>query len=234
MTFEKTLKENNKTIDKSYNKFKIEISLSSKLLRKFLFYQMLRTAIRTIAIALIAFPEPFTTVLGILILCLTLVIPRQSSLKRFGNLEELAKRSLQKRGTPAGFRRHFAAGQVVIKHQMKPSPAPEPERMPVKPGTAPAACQYHAWFDNRKVDEKVLHHTLKTSFPQYEARMDAVQKDVWKKSSARPAVEHHKLKLSLYPETGNPAGLPPDNRDMPRQDQPAVRSYGKSCQPLLK
>jgi hypothetical protein len=37
----------------------------------------------------------------------------------------------------------------------------------------PAALQASNWFDNRKVSEKVLHHTLKTSLPQYEADADA-------------------------------------------------------------
>jgi hypothetical protein len=29
------------------------------------------------------------------------------------------------------------------------------------------------WFDNRKIPEKVFHHTLKTSFPQYEPKQPA-------------------------------------------------------------
>ena len=35
------------------------------------------------------------------------------------------------------------------------------------------ALQANNWFDNRKVSEKVLHHTLKTSLPQYQADADA-------------------------------------------------------------
>jgi hypothetical protein len=140
----------------------------------------LKTGLKATAIALIALPEPFTTALGIIILCSTLAAYRKKSLYKFGDPEVLVKRSLQNTET-VGFRRYFGGKQAIVNHVIKLDMSSQPNIPP----------QYHAWFDNHKMSESVLHHTLKTSFPQYEA---APAKAASLKK-AELAVEYHKLKL---------------------------------------
>ena len=52
-----------------------------------------------------------------------------------------------------------------------------------------------SWFDNRKVSEKVLHHTLRTSLPQYEASIMKVKNGDAKSNSAEkgPIIRLHTL-----------------------------------------
>jgi|WetSurMetagenome_2_1015567.scaffolds.fasta_scaffold991612_1 hypothetical protein len=110
--------------------------------------------LRTIAIVMITLPEPVTTIPGILILCLTFAVNRQRSLKNFGNLEDLIKMSMQNEEL-SGFRRYIIAEKPVVHHEIKSD-----------------------WFDNRKIPENIFHHTLRTSFPQYEANCDSMPKHI--------------------------------------------------------
>jgi hypothetical protein len=139
---------------------------------------MLRNWMKTIAVTLIVLPEPFTTLIGILILAVLMAIPRHKSLKKFGDLEVLIKRSIQRQEKARPVFRHYLSQE-----------------------TAANSTQSESWFDNRRVSEQVLHHTLKTSFPQYEARTDLVKNGPvqtdWRDSE--PGVVHHTLKQGLVP-----------------------------------
>src|ERR1039458_8255700 len=110
---------------------------------------MVRNWLKTAALALIVLPEPVTTVFGVLLLAIVLLIPKHTSLKKFGDLEVLIKRSIQRQDK----------ARPVFRHYLQEKPAT-------------ADLKHDSWFDNRSMSEKVLHHTLKTSFPQYEAAAD--------------------------------------------------------------
>lgn len=153
---------------------------------------------RLVALAMIAIPEPVSTVLGLAILGTTLAVSRQKSLNKFGNAETLIKRSLQNSET-AGFRRYFGAEKSVVNHMMKASLPSQPLRNLGISIYNPAIPQYYSWFDNRKVSEPVLHHTLKTSFLQYEAVPGGLQTGNFKTGSEQH-IQHHKLKMNLIPD----------------------------------
>lgn len=59
-----------------------------------------------------------------------------------------------------------------------------------------------SWFDNRKVSETVLHHTLRTSLPQYEADSSGIL--AFKRPSMKklPEVKLHASALSLFTSAG--------------------------------
>jgi hypothetical protein len=138
---------------------------------------MVRKWLKGAGLALILMPEPVTTVFGVLLLAIVLLIPKQSSLKKFGDLEVLIKRSIQRQEKARPNFRHYLQEE-----------------------TATAELKHDSWFDNRTMSEKVLHHTLKTSFPQYEAETDKVNNAVkpdWR--DLEPSVVHHTLKLDLVP-----------------------------------
>jgi hypothetical protein len=141
---------------------------------------MVRKWLKTAALTLIVLPEPVTTVLGILLLAIVLVLPKQASLKKFGDLEALIQRSIQRQEKAGPAYRHYLTEE------------------PAAPNL-----QHESWFDNRSMSEKVLHHTLKTSFPQYEAESDEKQKSATKTDwrDFEPAVVHHTLKLSMVQAT---------------------------------
>jgi hypothetical protein len=208
----------------------------------------IKTWIKTVAIAMIAFPEPITTVLGILILCASFAIFRPKKLSKFGDLEALVKKSLLDM-EPAGFRRYVAARQKIVHHSINlyfpfpdqkapenAGPAVDVSRsitsnklaavaakdksdlagwdLPATPYSmirdeAPgngAESSYHKnpWFDNRQISETVFHHTLRTSFPEYEASQESGAKNNPKEGGLKKAetdVEHHTLKLSPVPDT---------------------------------
>ena len=144
----------------------------------------IKKVLKTVAIALIAMPEPFTTPVGIVMLGLVLAIYHKTSLDRFGDLEGLIKRSLQKT-EPVGFSRYLSSDHVVIHHRAK-----QPVIMP----------QNSSWFDNRTISASTLHHTLRTSFPQYEAAPgsgDMSDVKVAGNKNIKPAIEYHKLKTCL-------------------------------------
>jgi len=154
---------------------------------------MLRNVIRSFAIALIVFPEPVTTALGILILAITFAVTRQKSLRKFGNLEVLVQKSLQNE-QPIGFRRYLAAEQPVIHHTLTQNSSSQSLAVQDKPEINLDSHHYQSWFDNRQISEKVLYHTLKTSFPQYE-RIPENEHQCNGLKKAEPLIVHHKLKL---------------------------------------
>jgi hypothetical protein len=152
----------------------------------------LKNGLRAIAVGLIIFPEPITTAIGIILLSATFALFREKSLSKFGDLEALVRKSLQT-PEPAGFRRYIATRREVVNRLIQPDTPSQPPRAPA---------QYNPWFDNRKVSGPVLHHTLKTSFPQYEARPEFMPGDDLRADlkNAGAAVHYHKLKSSLFPE----------------------------------
>lgn len=156
----------------------------------------LKKGLRAVAIALICLPEPFTTILGLLLLAATFALFRQKSLSKFGDLEALVKKSLRN-PEPAGLRRYFAAKKIVMNHLIQQGWPSQSAGQTEKPAANPAPAGYQAWFDNRMVSGAVLHHTLKTSFPQYEAEASP--------DSYGPEVKYHQLKLSLFPESTGPS-----------------------------
>jgi hypothetical protein len=149
---------------------------------------MLRAGIRMAAIALIVFPEPVTTALGILILCAVAAAPKQDDSHRFGDMESLVRKSIKVHEEPVGFRRYFGAEKEVVYHTRKieqPS-----NHLNAADKSEPATLQTDSSFNNRKVSKTVLHHTLKTSFPQYEMVFEDLSENI-----AQPTpVGHHKLK----------------------------------------
>jgi hypothetical protein len=108
----------------------------------------MKTGMKAVAVALIAFPEPITTALGILILSASFTLHHRKDLGKFGDPEVLIQRSL-KNTEPIGFRRYLITEKTVGNH--------------VPP-------QYYSWFDNHKMSQSVLHHTLKTSYTQYQSQ----------------------------------------------------------------
>jgi hypothetical protein len=73
----------------------------------------MKTCIRAVAIALIAFPEPITTALGILILSTSFTLHHRKDLGKFGDPEVLIQRSL-KNTEPIGFRRYLIREKTVV------------------------------------------------------------------------------------------------------------------------
>jgi hypothetical protein len=186
---------------------------------------MFLKGIRIVALALIAFPEPTTTVLGILILCATFIIFKQPGLKKFGNLEVLVSKSLQKEEPPVGFRRYIAGEPPIVNHAIKQNLASQPDNISEKAENIPISSQYSPWFDNRKVSENTLRHTLKTGFPQYESAPDLVQNSSLQATilkNNQPAVQHHKLKSSLIPDTNEGSPQPGLNKCFSLCTEPVV------------
>lgn len=137
--------------------------------------------LKTTAIGLITLPEPFTTPLGIAMLCLVLFVYRKRSFEKFGDLEVLIRRS-----TPSteksGFRSYLGTEPIVQHHTKKDA----------------ALTLHNTWFDNRKISASILHHTLKTSFPQYEAAQeDKINLPAASYKNNKPDIEYHKLKTCL-------------------------------------
>jgi hypothetical protein len=168
-------------------------------------YISIKNSIKIVALAMIAFPEPVSTVLGIMILGATFAVYRQKSLNTFGNAEDLIQRSLQN-PKKIGFRDCFSTEQPVVNHMLKASILSQPMRNPKISIFNPVIHQYYSWFDNRKVSETVLHHTLKTSFPQYEEIPESLQPRNLRKVELKlveQGIQHHKLKMSLIPEANS-------------------------------
>jgi hypothetical protein len=112
----------------------------------------IKTGIRAFAIALIAFPEPITTALGILVLSASCTMYRQKHISQFGDPETLIQKSL-KNTEPTGFRRYLDRKQTDSNH-------------------VPA--QYYSWFDNHRIVTNSLQHTIKTSYPQYQSKSSRI------------------------------------------------------------
>jgi hypothetical protein len=128
----------------------------------------LKTCLKTLAMGLIALPEPFTTIIGILILFSIVAIYRQKSLGKFGDLEVLISRSIQNPKT-AALLRYFSDKQTTPGSPSRLNLPAKPGKISRKSKTILAHPEYNSWFDNHQIPVNVLHHTLKTSFPQYEA-----------------------------------------------------------------
>ena len=131
---------------------------------------IIRRCLKVIALVLIIFPEPVTTALGIIILSAIAALFVQKRLSKFGDLEELVRKSLKNEKLNEPQLRIFK-NQNTVFHELKINMALQPAAFPVEvnePKGNQPAFQPNSWFDNRKVPEKVLHHTIKTSFPQYE------------------------------------------------------------------
>jgi hypothetical protein len=126
----------------------------------------IRRFLKTVAIVLIFLPEPFTTPFGIALLAAVMATGRQKSLLKFKNKEELIKRSLNK--TDNSKSEWLAPPErSVVFHCLKTEQSLPPD------GAAESSRQVfqgNAWFDNRRVSEKIWHHTLNNSVSQYEAR----------------------------------------------------------------
>jgi hypothetical protein len=134
--------------------------------------------LKTTAIGLIALPEPFTTPLGIIMLCLVLIVYRKRSFEKFGDLEVLIRRSVPNT-EKFGFRRYLGTEPRVQHHTKIDAVLP----------------QHNSWFDNRKISASTLHHTLKTSFPQYEAAQDdKINLPAASYKKNKQVIEYHKLK----------------------------------------
>jgi hypothetical protein len=151
---------------------------------------MIRHGLKAIAVVLIIFPEPITTALGIALLSIMVAFSFQKRLSKFGDLEELVNRSLKSRKLNEPSLALFKERRSVF-HELKMGLSPLADdiekNLPVfQPGS---------WFDNRKVSEKVLHHTLRTSLPQYEASiMTAKNGDAYPNSAEkRPIIRLHTL-----------------------------------------
>jgi hypothetical protein len=177
---------------------------------------MVRNCLKPIAIVLILLPEPITTALGIALLSVAFALPGYKRLGSFGDLEELAKRSL-KSAEPGELSHCFPGEKIVIFHELNISLPSQGAMIPGEkvPGHAIqnsdiAVCrndaperahsdfQTHNWFDNRRVPERILHHTLKTSLPQYEASPGVLQTSGFRSTSTETeqTVELHTLKAS--------------------------------------
>jgi hypothetical protein len=140
---------------------------------------MIRHGLKAIAVVLIILPEPITTALGIALLSIMVAFSFQKRLSKFGDLEELVNRSLKSRKLNEPSLALFKERTSVF-HELKMGLSPLADglekNLPVfQPGS---------WFDNRKVSEKVLHHTLRTSLPQYEASIVKVKNGDAKSNSA--------------------------------------------------
>jgi hypothetical protein len=126
---------------------------------------MTRKWLRMAAFILIALPEPITTPIGIILLLVTFALGGQKRLSKFGDLEELVKRSI-KRAESRSLALSILTKKPILFHTLNQTANNSPDS---NTGIENSQPQYHNWFDNRAVSEKVLHHTLKTSLPQYEA-----------------------------------------------------------------
>jgi hypothetical protein len=122
---------------------------------------MVRRYLKFIALTLILLPEPLTTPVGILLLLVVLAIPGRKRLSKFKNLEELVKKSLvnSKGGKVATW---TPLQKSMVYHELKGQS--EETQAADHPQFSNST-----WFDNRRLSERVLHHTLNNSVPQYEA-----------------------------------------------------------------
>jgi hypothetical protein len=129
---------------------------------------MIRRYLKAIALILIFLPEPFTTPLGIALLAAVMATSGRKRLSKFKNMEELIKRSLnntQKSLSGSGIVNEKAA---VVHRLNTDQPRPN-EDIEV---TAPVY-QTTNWFDNRRIEAKIWHHTLQNSVAQYEVAPDS-------------------------------------------------------------
>jgi hypothetical protein len=118
--------------------------------------------LRAVAVALILLPEPFTTPFGIFILLLSFMLPKRhkDSIK---NLETLMRKYL--------CYTHSLNSNQNMKYQNYNNNRVNYHVTPLhsyidKKNRAQFQHQY--LFDSHKVNDRVIHHVLKTSISQYE------------------------------------------------------------------
>jgi hypothetical protein len=157
---------------------------------------MIRRYLKAIALILIFLPEPFTTPLGIALLAAVLATSGRKRLSKFKNMEELIKRSFnitEKSQSRPGIMNEKTA-MVHRLNNDQPRPKVDLEV------TAPVY-QSTNWFDNRRIEAKIWHHTLKNSVAQYAAAPDSPEMSnagFHSPETAQP-VEVHTLKPGLPP-----------------------------------
>jgi len=125
---------------------------------------MKRNWLRGIAIALIILPEPFTTPVGVVLLALSFALrgKHRDSLKNM----ELMIRRYRNTMEIGGFNRPLSV--------CKPTESLSPKRNPhttllheyIDRKTR-AEYQYYYINDSRRVNDKIIHHAIKTSVAQY-------------------------------------------------------------------
>jgi hypothetical protein len=184
---------------------------------------MIRNYIRLGALALIAFPEPVTTVLGAGILVASFAMFKQKPLRKFGNLDELAKRSL-KNEEPTDLEKVFISQQRVF-HKLDPDPKKigksktppvlnwritagikeEQERKALRAAGKKSAKKSSIKLieveqpKKKQANDLMSYHTLKTSFPQYEAPRETIRKNSLRtsiKKNVKSPVQLHRKKVN--------------------------------------
>lgn len=138
---------------------------------------MKRSWLKGLAIALIILPEPFTTPFGIVLLLVSFIVPKRHK-DSLSNLETLVKRYIQLRNYGHSLNNN-SRGTVNIPGNYHKRSSMETRNGDVKPHVTAwheyvdkktrAEYQYHYINDSRKVSNKVIHHVLQTSLPQYTA-----------------------------------------------------------------
>jgi hypothetical protein len=119
---------------------------------------MKRAYIRAVAVALLILPEPFTTPFGVALLIVSFFLPKTHK-DNLRNLEDMVKRYMKlankfssKPETMIVSNRHVTSWHEYIEKKDR------------------AVFQNHYVNDSRLVKEKCIHHVLRTSLPQYEAK----------------------------------------------------------------
>jgi len=174
---------------------------------------MKRRYIRALAFILIFLPEPFTTPIGIVLLLFSLLLPKSH---RVGlrNIEDMVKRYSSYYRSSV-FRKVFNPNMTIMFHKInrnKPVLIPETAAF-IKPGiknslsigtthnysvqhvtswhdyvdkTSRVEFQRHYSLDSSRISDKVIHHVLQTSVPQY-------------KATPEQPIIYHSIKRSLEP-----------------------------------
>ena len=93
---------------------------------------MIRHCLKIFALALIVFPEPITTALGIALLSLIAAFSLQKRLSKFGDLEGLVKRSLKTPTSNESGTKIFKAHTKVL-HKLSISATQQPGEVSNEP-----------------------------------------------------------------------------------------------------
>lgn len=185
---------------------------------------MKRNWLRGIAIALIVLPEPFTSPIGAILLLVSYILPKRHK-DSFSNLESLVRRYLQYKETTGLSRSAISKPPVFhrlnwdvrsqrirrAKDYVTDNRSPNVNRVNVVPPHVTAwheyvdkkiraEFQYRYITDSCKVSNKVIHHVLRNSVPQFTAL-----------SLTNNKIKHHTIKTTLQPaaENVNYSGLRP-------------------------
>ncbi len=161
---------------------------------------MIRKYVRLGGLALIALPEPFTTVIGVGMVVASYTMFKPKPLRKFRNLDELAKRSLK--GEEPNDISTVLASQHRLFHKLDPDPKKIGKTKTPRVFNWRISSNFKKEQDRRStnivgksckksainlIDIGPLHkhpakdpmsyHTLRTSFPQYEAPKRALPKN---------------------------------------------------------